>query len=162
VVLMMGMGVIFILVRTFNDLAEQFIIGIWPFYALAVAGVFVLRRTRPSLERPYMTWGYPWVPVVFLVAALFVLGNYLRVGDLKFSVDIGIILTECRCTSASAAISVARHRARSHRPVSYKKERRGLPRPDRPRLFSSSKHESAFGSFATAAIPNERDDPFGR
>src|SRR6266566_6691969 len=45
VLLMMAMGVIFILVRTFNDLAEQFIIGIWPFYALAVAGVFVLRRT---------------------------------------------------------------------------------------------------------------------
>src|SRR5207249_482210 len=37
VLLMIGMGVIFILVRTFNDLAEQFIIGIWPFYALAVA-----------------------------------------------------------------------------------------------------------------------------
>ena len=93
VLLMIVMGVIFILVRTFNDLAEQFIIGIWPFYALAVAGVFVLRRTRPQLERPYMTWGYPLVPLVFLVAALFVLGNYLVSETLKFAVDIGIILT---------------------------------------------------------------------
>ena len=93
VLLMIVMGVIFILVRTFNDLAEQFIIGIWPFYALAVAGVFVLRRTRPRLERPYMTWGYPLVPVVFLVAALFVLGNYLVSETLKFAVDIGIIAT---------------------------------------------------------------------
>ena len=93
VLLMIGMGVIFILVRTFNDLAEQFIIGIWPFYALAVAGVFVLRRTRPGLERPYLTWGYPFVPLVFLVAALFVLGNYLVSETLKFAVDIGIIAT---------------------------------------------------------------------
>jgi len=93
VILMIAMGVVFILVRTFYDLAEQFIIGIWPFYALAVAGVFVLRRTRPSLERPYMTWGYPFVPIVFLVAALFLLGNYLVSETGKFLVDFGIILS---------------------------------------------------------------------
>src|SRR6266704_2594806 len=93
VVLMTVMGMIFILVRTFTALADQFIIGIWPFYALAVAGVFVLRRTRPQLERPYRTWGYPFVPLVFLVAALFLLGNYLVRETASFAVDIGIILT---------------------------------------------------------------------
>src|SRR6266850_7863298 len=93
VLLMIVMGVIFILVRTFNDLAEQFIIGIWPFYALAVAGVFVLRRTRPRLERPYMTWGYPLVPLVFLAGALLLLGNYLVSETGAFAIDIGIILT---------------------------------------------------------------------
>ena len=93
VVLMTVMGVIFILVRTFTALADQFIIGIWPFYALAVAGVFVLRRTRPELERPYRTWGYPVVPVVFLVAALFLLGNYLVRETASFAIDIGIILS---------------------------------------------------------------------
>ncbi len=93
VVLMTVMGVIFILVRTFTALADQFIIGIWPFYALAVAGVFVLRRTRPGLERPYRTWGYPVVPLVFLVAALFLLGNYLVRETASFAVDIGIILS---------------------------------------------------------------------
>ena len=93
VVLMTVMGMIFILIRTFTALADQFIIGIWPFYALAVAGVFVLRRTRPGLERPYRTWGYPVVPLVFLVAALFLLGNYLVRETASFAVDIGIILT---------------------------------------------------------------------
>ena len=93
VALMIVMGMIFILIRTFTALADQFIIGIWPFYALAVAGVFVLRRTRPGLERPYRTWGYPVVPVVFLVAALFLLGNYLVRETMSFAVDIGIILT---------------------------------------------------------------------
>jgi len=93
VVLMTVMGVIFILIRTFTELADQFIIGIWPFYALAVAGVFVLRRTRPRLERPYRTWGYPLVPIVFLLGALLLLGNYLISETLAFAVDIGIILT---------------------------------------------------------------------
>jgi amino acid transporter len=93
VVLMTVMGMIFIMVRTFTALADQFIIGIWPFYALAVAGVYVLRRTRPRLERPYRTWGYPFVPFVFLVAALFLLGNYLVRETASFAVDIGIILS---------------------------------------------------------------------
>ncbi len=93
VVLMTVLGTIFILIRKFTALADQFIIGIWPFYALAVAGVFVLRRTRPQLERPYRTWGYPIVPLVFLVAALFLLGNYLVRETASFAVDIGIILT---------------------------------------------------------------------
>src|SRR5437867_7933921 len=93
VVLMTVMGMIFILVRTFTALADQFIIGIWPFYALAVAGVYVLRRTRPQLERPYRTWGHPVVPVVFLVAALFLLGNYLVRETRSFAIDIGIIVS---------------------------------------------------------------------
>jgi len=93
IVLMTVMGMIFILVRTFTALADQFIIGIWPFYALAVAGVFVLRRTRPRLERPYRTWGYPFVPLVFLAGALLLLGNYLVSETTAFAVDIGIILS---------------------------------------------------------------------
>jgi amino acid transporter len=93
ILLMMVMGIIFILIRQFNDLANQFIIGIWPFYALAVAGVFVLRRTRPTLERPYRTWGFPVVPLLFLAGAVLLLGNYLVSETRAFAIDIGIILT---------------------------------------------------------------------
>jgi APA family basic amino acid/polyamine antiporter len=93
ILLMMVMGIIFILIRRFNDLANQFIIGIWPFYALAVAGVFVLRRTRPTLERPYRTWGFPVVPLLFLAGAVLLLGNYLVSETRAFAIDIGIILT---------------------------------------------------------------------
>jgi amino acid transporter len=87
------MGVIFILIKTFTELADQFIIGIWPFYALAVAGVFVLRRTQPDLPRPYRTLGYPLVPLLFLGASLFLLGNYLVSETKAFAVDVGVILT---------------------------------------------------------------------
>ncbi|HKV76380.1 MAG TPA: amino acid permease [Gemmatimonadales bacterium] len=87
------LGVVFILVRTFTELADQFVIGIWPFYALAVATVFVLRKRRPDLRRPYRTWGYPVVPALFLLASLFLLGNYLVSETAKFTLDFGVILT---------------------------------------------------------------------
>jgi basic amino acid/polyamine antiporter, APA family len=86
------LGVVFVLVRSFSELAEQFIIGIWPFYALALAAVFVLRR-RPGLVRVYATWGYPWVPVLFLVGSLFLLGNYLVSEPVLFALDVAVILS---------------------------------------------------------------------
>jgi APA family basic amino acid/polyamine antiporter len=87
------LGVIFVLIRTFTELADQFIIGIWPFYAMAVGSVFILRRSRPDLERPYRTWGYPVVPLLFLAASLFLLGNYLVSEPRSFALDVGVILT---------------------------------------------------------------------
>src|SRR3989449_428468 len=86
------LGALFVLVRKFTELADQFIIGIWPFYALAVAAVFVLRRRLPTVERRYRTWGYPVVPALFLLGALFVLGNYLVSEPLLFWLDVGVIL----------------------------------------------------------------------
>jgi amino acid transporter len=87
------LGVIFVLNRTFTELAEQFIIGIWPFYALAVAAVFVLRKSRPELPRPYRTVGYPMVPLLFLGGSLFLLGNYLVSEPARFLVDVVVILS---------------------------------------------------------------------
>jgi basic amino acid/polyamine antiporter, APA family len=48
---------------------------LYPFLALTVAAVFVLRRRRPELERPYPTAGYPVVPLIFLVGTMAMLGN---------------------------------------------------------------------------------------
>lgn len=59
----------------FAALAERFILGMWPFYALAVAAVLVLRRRAPALPRPYRTPGYPFVPLFFVAASLFLVGN---------------------------------------------------------------------------------------
>ncbi|HYK12275.1 MAG TPA: amino acid permease [Gemmatimonadales bacterium] len=87
-----ALGAVFVLVREFTALADQFVIGIWPFYALGVAAVFILRRRRPDLERPYWTWGYPIVPGLFLLGSVFLLGNYLVSQPLTFAVDVGLIL----------------------------------------------------------------------
>lgn len=71
------LGVGYVSIRTFEQLADSFILGIWPFYALAVGAVFLLRRKRPDLERPYRTVGYPVVPAVFLIASVAMLLNSL-------------------------------------------------------------------------------------
>jgi APA family basic amino acid/polyamine antiporter len=71
------LGVGYVLENDFAQLADKFVLGIWPFYALAVAAVFVLRRTRPHLLRPYRVWGYPAVPAVFLFASVLMMGNAL-------------------------------------------------------------------------------------
>src|SRR5258705_4303806 len=107
VVLMTAMGMIFILVRTFTALADQFIIGIWPFYALAVAGVFVLRRTQPQLERPYRTWGFPVVPLVFLAGALLLLGHYLVSATPALVLDIRVILSGVAVLAVPCASQLA-------------------------------------------------------
>lgn len=75
ILLASGLGVAYVMSRGFERLANDFIIGIWPFYALAVGAVFILRRRRPDLERPYKTFGYPFVPIVFLLASILMLAN---------------------------------------------------------------------------------------
>jgi APA family basic amino acid/polyamine antiporter len=45
------------------------VVGYFPFYMLAVAAVFLLRRREPGLERPFRVPGYPAVPIVFLLGA---------------------------------------------------------------------------------------------
>ena len=61
----------------FEELLKFAVFGAWIFLGLAVLGVFILRKKRPDLPRPYKTWGYPVTPAVFILAALFILINTL-------------------------------------------------------------------------------------
>jgi APA family basic amino acid/polyamine antiporter len=79
-------------VRTFEPLAEAVVVGTGPFDVLLVLAVFVLRRTRPDIPRAYRTLGYPWVPLVFLVAAGVLLTNALVEHPVSTAVSIGITL----------------------------------------------------------------------
>jgi APA family basic amino acid/polyamine antiporter len=56
-----------------------------------VLGLFVLRRRRPDLPRPYRVWGYPVVPIVFVAVALFFL-VYMPVADPR-NTGFGLLLT---------------------------------------------------------------------
>jgi APA family basic amino acid/polyamine antiporter len=61
----------------YDVLYSYVIFGANLFYMLDILSVFVLRRRRPDLPRPYRTWGYPITPLLYVVAALFLLGNML-------------------------------------------------------------------------------------
>lgn len=58
------------LTGTFEELSNLFIFAAWIFYGLAVVSLFRLRKTEPDMERPYLCWGYPWVPGMFVAGAL--------------------------------------------------------------------------------------------
>ncbi len=87
-----ALGVGYVLQNDFAQLADKFILGIWPFYALTVGAVFVLRRRRPQLARPYRVWGYPYVPVVFLLASAFMVLNALVTDPRNTGITFAIIL----------------------------------------------------------------------
>lgn len=86
------MSVLLVFSRSFEALTETFVIAIWPFYGLCVAGVFRLRQLRPDLPRPYRVIGYPLVPAVFLIAVFGFLLNALVSEPFSTIVTFAIIL----------------------------------------------------------------------
>ena len=55
-----------LLLRIFLDYV---IFAVLLFYILTIAGIFVLRRTRPDGHRPYLAWGYPFLPGAYILLA---------------------------------------------------------------------------------------------
>jgi amino acid transporter len=78
--------------RSFEQLTEAFVLGVWPFLALAVAGVLVLRRRSPELVRPYRTPWYPVVPLIFVGATLWVVGSALVARPLTTLIGFALTL----------------------------------------------------------------------
>jgi len=54
----------------YNDLLNYVVAAVMIFYALTIAGIFVLRAKRPNAERLYQAFGYPVLPALYIVAAL--------------------------------------------------------------------------------------------
>ena len=54
---------------TYSDLLDYVIFAVLLFYILTIAGLFVLRRSRPEMPRPYLAVGYPVLPAIYIVAA---------------------------------------------------------------------------------------------
>ena len=74
ILLSAALGVAFVLLRSFEQLADTFVTAIVPFYALGVAAVFTLRR-RPGWAPAFRVPGYPVVPALFVLATVYLLGS---------------------------------------------------------------------------------------
>ena len=62
---------------TFDDLSYLYVFLVWIFYAAQTAGLIVLRYKEPNMPRPYKTWGYPVLPILFILGALALTMNSL-------------------------------------------------------------------------------------
>ena len=65
--------VLLLFLSQFQQHFELAVFAEWLFYMLTATTVFVYRRRRPGLPRPYRVWGYPVLPAIFVVCAAAVL-----------------------------------------------------------------------------------------
>ncbi len=57
---------------SYGQLLDYIIFAVLVFYILTIMGLFVLRFKRPNADRPYKAFGYPILPAIYIVMALFI------------------------------------------------------------------------------------------
>jgi APA family basic amino acid/polyamine antiporter len=76
---------------SFDTLTDYVIFGSWIFYAFVTSSIFVFRIKYPDAERPYRAFGYPVVPVVFILVATWLLFSTVMSNPLKSLIGLGLI-----------------------------------------------------------------------
>lgn len=77
---------------TFQELFTFVVFTAWIFYGLSVLAVIVLRRRQPNLDRPYRVPFYPAIPILFVLAALFITVITIVNGPLHALYGVSLIL----------------------------------------------------------------------
>ena len=62
----------------YGNLLDYVIFAVLVFYVLTIVGLFRLRKTRPDVPRPYKAFGYPVLPALYIVMAVWICGVLLR------------------------------------------------------------------------------------
>jgi basic amino acid/polyamine antiporter, APA family len=91
---------------SYEQLFTDVIFTAWIFYGLAVAAVLVLRHTKPQLHRPFCVPGYPWLSLLFCVAATGLIVSTFLKRPRDAAIGIGLFATGLPfyffCTKASS------------------------------------------------------------
>src|SRR5215469_2924999 len=87
-----SLGALLALSGTFEELYSLFVFAVWIFFALTAIALLRLRKKDPHLSRPYRAWGYPFTPLIFLVAALALTVNLWMVRPVRSSLGLAVIL----------------------------------------------------------------------
>jgi APA family basic amino acid/polyamine antiporter len=77
---------------SYDTLTDYSIFALTLFYALVAGSVFYFRRRMPNAERPYRTWGYPVVPVLFLLVTAALIINTVVTQWRQSIIGLGLIL----------------------------------------------------------------------
>jgi APA family basic amino acid/polyamine antiporter len=77
---------------TFEQLLTYVIFVGWIFYALGAAAVIVFRVRRPHALRPFRVPGYPLTPLLFVLAAAFIVGNTIVTQPRQAAIGLAVVL----------------------------------------------------------------------
>ena len=76
---------------SYDQLTDYAIFALWTFYLLSIGAVFVFRRRSPDAPRPYRTWGYPVVPFLFVLVAVWLLVNTIVTAPWQSLTGLGLM-----------------------------------------------------------------------
>jgi APA family basic amino acid/polyamine antiporter len=79
------------LLGTYESLLGYVVFVLFVFHAATGVALFRLRRDRPSALRPYRTWGYPWVPLLFVLTSLSFVINALVTNPRDSFIGVAIV-----------------------------------------------------------------------
>ena len=77
---------------TFDILTDIYIFVLWVFFGMNGAALIVLRRREPDAERPYRVWGYPYVPILFMLVTVYLLVNTVWATPYRALAGIALII----------------------------------------------------------------------
>ena len=83
---------VLILSGRYSELYTMVIFPSWILYAMTAASIIVLRRSRPDLPRPYRAWGYPVVPVLFVLVSGALLYSTLQTSPRESGIGMLLML----------------------------------------------------------------------
>jgi amino acid transporter len=92
ILMLCGWSCIVVLSGWYDDLYNFVIFGSWILYLLTAVSVFVLRRKRPDMNRPYRVIAYPFVPVLFVLVAVVLLVNSFELRPRESLMGLGLML----------------------------------------------------------------------
>ncbi len=76
----------------YGDLLDYVMFAVMLFYILTIAGIFILRKKQPDAERPYKAWGFPVVPIIYIVLAVLFCINLIYSKPQNSLPGLGIVL----------------------------------------------------------------------
>jgi APA family basic amino acid/polyamine antiporter len=83
---------VLVLSGSFDQLTDMLIFAVFIFYGATSLGVIILRRRMPDAHRPYKVWGYPVVPVIFILFCIGLVFNTIIAKPREAAIGMTLIL----------------------------------------------------------------------
>ena len=77
---------------SYDTITDYAIFALTLFYLLVAGSIFLFRKRMPDAERPYRTWGYPIVPIVFICVSVWLIFQTIRNTPRQSAIGLGLIM----------------------------------------------------------------------